>query len=171
MLELVSAKGDARAARQSSWLSSLGGVQAKLERAAGPLRLTFAAFVLVHLALQARRAHSATALPEPGFEQAPWLVGALLALLWLPFTVFGLRTLSRSFTRSGRAARTGQAYALSIIEPLSLVIVPSLATTSLSGPELSLDSGATWEPRHKWSGSTQPACRAIPRSNAVGCCR
>jgi len=145
MLELVSAKGDARAARQSSWLSSLGGVQAKLERAAGPLRLTFAAFVLVHLALQARRAHSATALPEPGFEQAPWLVGALLALLWLPFTVFGLRTLSRSFTRSGRAARTGQAYALSIIEPLSLVIVLSfgaLHSADLAWPLLrgSLDA-------------------------------
>jgi len=123
MLELVSAKGDARAARQSSWLSSPGGTEAKLARAAGPLRLMFAAFVLVHLALQAWRAHTASALPEAGFEQAPWLVGALLGLLWLPFTAFGLLTLSRSLTRREWASLRGQARALAVIEPISLAIV------------------------------------------------
>jgi len=91
MLELVSAKGDARTERQSSWLSSLGGVRDRLATSAGLLQLSFAGFVLLHFSTQAYRASTDGALPESGFERAPWFVGVLLILLWLQFTDCGVR--------------------------------------------------------------------------------
>ena len=123
MLELVSAKGDARPERQSSWLSLLGVVQGRLDGVLRPLPLAFAGFVLVHFSVQAYRAFTDGALPEPGFERWPWLVGAEL-LLWLAFTAFGIRQLKRSFlARGSLPAQDAQERALAVIEPLSLAIV------------------------------------------------
>lgn len=128
MLELVSGvsgKRDARTERQSSWLSLLRSARSGLAASAGPLRLCFAGFLLWHFSAQAYRAYTDGALPESGFERAPGFVGALLLLLWLPFTVFGLRQLSHTFTR-GRlpaAAADGQERALAVVEPLALAIV------------------------------------------------
>jgi len=128
MLALVSdvsgvpGKRDAQSERQSSWLSLLGTVPGRPSGASGLLRLSFAGFVLWHLSTQAYRAHTDGALPEAGFEQKPWFVGALLLLLWLPFSVLGLRQLSRSFAR-GALEGSGQERALAAIEPISLAIV------------------------------------------------
>jgi|GEM_PF-1169984 len=136
MLELVtgeSGERDARPERQSSWLSSLRGVRWVRERRAGSARLLqlgFAGFVLLHFAGQAYRAHTDGALPESGFERSPWFVGSLLLLLWLPFSAFGARQLTRSFSR-GRLPSTSassQARALAVIEPLSLAIVVLFGT-------------------------------------------
>lgn len=123
MLKLVTgvpAKRDARPARQSSWLHGLRGKLAPWE---GPLQLSFAGFVLWHFSLQAYRAHTDGALPESGWERTPAMMGALLLLLWLPFTVFALRHLGRAFTRGGQPAPSGQARALAFAERLSLAIV------------------------------------------------
>ncbi len=89
------------------------------------MQQSFAGFVLLHFSLQAYRAYADGALPESGFERSPWLVGALLLLLWLPFTVFGVRRLSRSFTRGWLTATAtdGQERALAIVERLSLAVV------------------------------------------------
>jgi hypothetical protein len=122
MLELVTAKGDARSERQSSWPSSLGRVRGRLAATAGLLQLSFAGFVLLHFSAQAYRAYTDGALPESGFERAPWFVGALL-LLWLPFTAFGVRKLSLSFTRGWRPGAAGQERALAVVESLSLAVV------------------------------------------------
>jgi hypothetical protein len=123
MLELVSVKGDARPERQSSWPSSLRGVRERLERLARPLQLSFAGFVLWHFCGQAYRARTDGALPEAGFERTPWLVAGLFFSLWLPFSVLGVRQLSRSFVRGSLRAVHGQARALAVVEPLGLVIV------------------------------------------------
>jgi len=162
MLELVSGvsgKGDARPERQSSWQSSPASVSERIAAATGPLRLSFACFVLWHFSTQAYRAHTDGALPESGFECAPWFVGALLLFLWLPFTVFGVRQLSRSFKR-GSLPLAGQERALAVIEPLSLAIVllfgavhgALMAGPLLSGslteadlrPELVAQLSSTW---------------------------
>jgi hypothetical protein len=160
MLELVSVKVDARAERQSSWLSSSRAVRERLESLARPLQLSFAGFVLWHFSSQAYRAYSEGALPEAGFERAPWLVGGLLLLLWLPFTVFGVRKLSRALARGSLGAAQGQTRALAVIEPLGLAIVLSfgglhgvlmawpLLAGSLDGTdlraELVADLSSTW---------------------------
>ncbi|MEI9941447.1 MAG: hypothetical protein WDO69_29865 [Pseudomonadota bacterium] len=121
----MSAKGDVRPERQSSWLTSLSGVRGRLAGLAGPLQLSFAGFVLLHFSLQAYRAYTDGALPESGLERAPWLVATLLLLLWLPFTLFGLRRLSRTFTQGRRPAAGGQERALAVVEPLALAVVLS----------------------------------------------
>jgi hypothetical protein len=129
MLELVSGvsgKRDALPERQSSWLSALGHVRSRLLVPARTLQLSFGGFVLLHLSAQAYRAYSDGALPEAGFEQAPWLVGALCLLFWLPFSVLSLRKLTRSFVRSSAPAAptmTGQERALAVVEPLALALV------------------------------------------------
>jgi hypothetical protein len=126
MLELVSGvsgKRDARPERQSSWRSSLSAVRGRLAGSSSPLALGFAGFVLWHFSAQAYRASTDGALPESGFEQSPWFVGVLLLLFWLPFTVFGLRWLSRTFARGWPPASAGQERALAVVESLSLAIV------------------------------------------------
>jgi len=125
MLEFVSGvsgERDARPERQSSWPSIARALRARLAGAARPLQLSFAGFVLWHLAGQAYRAYTDGALPAAGFERTPWLVFALLLVLWLPFSVFGLRKLSRTFTHE-RLPAAGQARALAVVEPLSLAVV------------------------------------------------
>ena len=126
MLELVSGvsgKRDARPERQSSWQSALGTVRGRLAGLAGAVRLGFAGFVLLHFVLQAYRAYTDGALPESGFECAPWLVSAILLLLWLPFTFFAVRQLGRSFTHGWLPAAASQARALAVCELLSLTVV------------------------------------------------
>lgn len=163
MLEFVSgvsAKRDARPERQSSWLSSLRAVRERLAGLARPVQMSFAGFVLLHFAGQAYRAYSDGALPESGFERTPWFVGALLLLLWLPFTVFGVRHLSGAFARGWLSGKRGQERALAVFEPLSLAIVllfgavhgGLMAWPLLSGsleavdlrPELVADLSSTW---------------------------
>ncbi|HET7541081.1 MAG TPA: hypothetical protein VFK05_14460 [Polyangiaceae bacterium] len=90
---------------------------------ARPLQLGFAGFVFLHFGGQAYRAHTDGALPEPGFERAPWLVAALYLLFWLPFTVFALGQLARTFARGRSNLPEGQERALSVIDPLALALV------------------------------------------------
>jgi len=163
MLELVtgvSAKRDARTERQSSWLRSRRGGREWLAVSARPVQLGFVGFVLLHFAGQAYRAFSDDALPESGFERTPGFVGALLLLLWLPFTVFGVCQLSRASARGRLSAKSGQERALAVFEPISLAIVLLfgsvhgllMAWPLLSGsleasdlrPELVADLSSTW---------------------------
>jgi hypothetical protein len=145
---LVSAKGDARPERQSSW-SRFGpfraasehpkgwntrrggtpeGVASRASEAPGSAgdgarnycRLTFAGFVLLHLGCQAYRARTDSAIPEAGFEATPWLVAALLLGVWLPFAVFAARELGRSRLN---LPPLGAERALSMVEPLALLVV------------------------------------------------
>jgi hypothetical protein len=136
---LVSAKGDARPERQSSWSrfeplrnTRRGGTpeggpspasaapDSAGARAQNYCRLTFAGFVLLHLGCQAYRARTDGAIPEAGFEATPWLVAALLLGVWLPFAVFAGRELGRSRPSPPtlRAER-----ALARMEPLALLVV------------------------------------------------
>jgi len=128
MLELVSVKGDARAERQSSWLSRTRSARQWLAGLAGPLQLSFAGFVLWHFCVQAYRAGTEGALPEAGVERAPWLVGGVLALFWLPFTVVAVRRMSRSLARGSLESMHGRARALAAVEPLALAIVVSFGS-------------------------------------------
>jgi hypothetical protein len=146
MLGLVSGKGDAHAERQSSWPSSLRVVRERLAVSIRLLELSFAGFVFLHFAGQAYSAYTDGALPESSFEQAPWFVGALRLLLWLPFAVFGVRQLSRSFSRGRLPSASGQKRALAAVEPLSLAIVVLFGTVhglQMAWPTLSgsLDAG------------------------------
>lgn len=118
----MSAKGDARTERQSSWPSLPGSVRAaRLARGARSVGLAFAGFVLLHLACQAYRAGTQGAIPAPGIEQQPGVVLAILLLVWLPFLVLARYELSRLPSRS-RAAH-GQARALASVEALALLVV------------------------------------------------
>ena len=153
-------KRDARPERQSSWLSSLAEVRRKLDAWLGPLELCFSAFVLWHFSVQAYRAASDGALPEPGFERAPELVSALFLLLWLPFTLLGLRRAGRAFTAAPLPAVNAQERALATIEPVALGVVllfgtvhgAQMAWPLLSGtlteidlrPELVAGLSSTW---------------------------
>jgi hypothetical protein len=123
------------------------------------LQLSFAGFVLLHFTTQAFRAGTDGALPESGWERTPWLVGALLLLFWLPFTVFGVAQLSRSLTR-GRLPAASQERALAVVEVLSLALLllfgalhgALMAWPLLSGslteidlrPELAASLSSTW---------------------------
>jgi len=140
MLELVSVKRDARLERQSSWLRAQALVRGRLASSARAVRLSFVGFVLFHFALQAYRAYTGDALPEPGLERAPEVVGALLLLLWLPFSVLGVWQLSRSLSRSGLPAMSAQQRALATVEPLALAVVLLFGTvhgTLMAWPRLS----------------------------------
>lgn len=86
--------------------------------------------MLVHLACQAYRAHSAFALPEPGPESAPWFVATVLLAVWLPFLAFATRELfapraQRAEAEPAPAPAQAQAQrrALAQIEPAALVVV------------------------------------------------
>jgi len=88
-----------------------------------PLQLSFAGFVLLHFSGQAYRAYTDAALPSAGFERSPWFVAGVSVLLWLPFTVLGLRQ-TRLWTSRGRlSALQGQARALAVVEPVALALV------------------------------------------------
>jgi len=126
MLELVSGvsgEREARSEHQSSWLSSLRGARQRLSGLAGALQLAFAGFVLVHFSGQAYRAYTEGPLPAPGFERAPGFVAALYLLFWVPFAVFFVRHLARSFARGRPQLLEGQARALTAIEPFALGLV------------------------------------------------
>ena len=123
MLELVSVKRDARPERQSSYRSGQALVPIRRATVARALRLSFAAFVLLHFATQAYRADTDGALPGSGVERASAVVAALFLLLWLPFTVLSLWQARRSLTRGALPAAGGQQRALAVVEPLSLAIV------------------------------------------------
>jgi hypothetical protein len=167
----VSAKRDARPERQSSWLSSLGRVRARLEGWSGPLQLSFAGFVLWHFSLQAYRAHTEGALPESGFERAPLFVGALLLLLWLPFTVFGVRRLAGCFKR-GWLPAAGQERALAVLEPLALAIVLSFGTVHGALMAFPLLSGALAETelRAELVAGLSSTWRGLPVQGVVYLC-
>ncbi len=86
--------------------------------------------MLLHLACQAYRAHSAGALPEAGPESAPWFVAVVLLAVWLPFFVFATRELFLPSAQRGEAepepepAQTrAQQRALARVEPAALVVV------------------------------------------------
>lgn len=119
----VSAERDARPEHQSSWLSALHKARVALSRLSRPLELSFAGFVLLHFSGQAYRAFTDGALAEPGFERAPWFVAAVSALFWLPFSVAGVRKLSRWSSLERLRSLSGQARALATVEPLALAIV------------------------------------------------
>lgn len=130
------AKGDARPARQSSWLGALLG--AELERLRNYVRISFAGFVLIHSLVQAYRAGTSGAVPQPGLEAEPWLVAILLLAVWLPFLVFAGSELwalgqARTTELTQRPA-LAQQKALAKIEPLALLVV--LAFVALHSAEL-----------------------------------
>jgi hypothetical protein len=115
----VSVEGDARSARQSS---SPSETRAGLRKAADRFaRLAFAAFVLVHLAWQAVRAHGDGARPDPGIELAPWFVTTLLLVVWAPFALFAARELRRIVSDARVPERGETARALAVVERLSLL--------------------------------------------------
>jgi len=124
----VPGERDARRERQSSWLSAQPRVRARLGGLSRALELGFAGFVLLHFSAQAYRAHSESALPEPGFERRPWLVGCVFVGLWLPFALLSVVRLSRPGTFVRWRALEGQARALSLFEPLALLAVVSFGS-------------------------------------------
>jgi len=119
----VSGERDARAERQSSWLSALRRVRERLAGLSHPLKLLFAGFVCVHFFGQAYRAATDAALPEAGLERTPWFVAALFVLFWLPFTVVGAQRLRRAWSRDSLRAAEGQERALLTVEPIALTFV------------------------------------------------
>jgi len=126
----VSAKGDARPERQSSWASWA--------------RLGFAAFVWLHLVSQAYRAHDTSLFPAPSFEQRPLVVGLLL-LVWLPFAFAALPELYRPLRRA--LPEHARERALAIVDPVALTAtwlfaaqhVARVAWPLLSGAQLAED--------------------------------
>ena len=136
---LVPVKGDARSERQSSWLRTRIG--AEVGRCRNYVRISFAGFVLLHSLVQAYRAASAGALPEPGLEAEPWLVALVLLLVWLPFLIFvgSERFLPGTVAARQPARAQAQQRALDRIEPLALLIVLAFAllhTAQLAWPLL-----------------------------------
>jgi hypothetical protein len=138
MLELVPAKGDARSERQSSGLRSL--TRATWAKSRGYPRIVLAGFVLIHSLIQAYRAGSAGALPEPGLESEPLVVALVLLGVWLPTLVFAAREFfeplriesSIEVTPPGlRAVRRIEPAALSI-----LLVFGSLHAAQLAWPVL-----------------------------------
>jgi hypothetical protein len=126
---LVPAKGDARPERQSSWLDAR--LRADLGRSWNYVRITFASFVWLHSLIQAYRAGSAGAVPEPGFEAEPWLVALVVLGVWLPFLIFAgteLVALGRVSPAEPALARPRvQQKALEKVEPVALLVVLAFA--------------------------------------------
>jgi hypothetical protein len=118
---LVPAKGDARPERQSSSVAVLTWV--KLERSRSYVRITFAGFVLFHSLIQAYRAATAGALPEPGLESEPWLVAFVVLLVWLPFLIFAGAELFAPRRVVAPSSAPSQQEALERIEPVALLVV------------------------------------------------
>jgi len=135
----VSVKGDARSEAPSSGPGRSARLLSACDRYAG---LGFAGFVLLHTAGQALRARRDEALPEAGFELQPaWVLSALLAI-WLPFAVFAWRELRR-----GGAARTTEttsekAWALGLLERVTLWVVLLFTTLHIAQITWPLLSGA-----------------------------
>jgi len=130
MLRLVSAKGDARPERQSSW--AFAPVRARLARARRYVRFTFAGFVLLHSLLQAYRAATAGALPEPGPEAEPWLVLLALLFVWLPFLVFAGVELATPREAVPLQATRARQRALERLEPAALLVVVAFSLLHLT---------------------------------------
>jgi hypothetical protein len=117
----VSVEGDARPERQSSSPSSLrSALLSKVRRFARP---AFAIFVLAHFAIQAFRAHADATRPEPGLELKPWVVTAVLVVVWLPFALLAGHELHRALSLARLPARNDRARALAVAERLSLLVV------------------------------------------------
>jgi hypothetical protein len=117
----VSVEGDARPERQSSSPSSLRS--ASLSNVRRFARPAFAIFVLVHLALQAFRAHADATRPEPGLEQEPWFVAAVLLVVWLPFALLAGHELRRAPFFARLPGQDDRTRALAVAERLSLLVV------------------------------------------------
>jgi len=139
----VSAKGDARAEHQSSWASAFA--RAGLPRYRNAARLAFAGFVLLHSLCEAYRAATDDALPEPGFETAPWLMALVLLGVGLPFLVLAGSELAAP--RRAASELTGQQRALAALEPGALCLVLAFAVLHvwqtvwpvLSGAQIAAD--------------------------------
>jgi hypothetical protein len=117
----VSIEGDARSERQSSSPSSLRpALLSNVRRFARP---AFAIFVLLHLAVQALRAHADAARAEPGLELEPWFVAAVLVVVWLPFALLAGYELRRPLSFARLPAQNDRARALAFAERLSLFVV------------------------------------------------
>jgi hypothetical protein len=114
----VSVEGDARPERQSS--SVLKALLSNTRRFARP---AFAIFILAHFAVQALRAGADDARPEPGLEQQPWFVAALLLLVWAPFALLAGHELRRALRGTPLPAQTDRERALAGAERLSLLVV------------------------------------------------
>jgi hypothetical protein len=136
----VSVEGDARPERQSSSPSSvLRALLASLRRFARP---AFAIFVLAHLAVQALRAHADGVRPEPGLEQQPWFVMAVLLLIWVPFTLLAAHELGRALAGARLPAQTEREHALAGAERLSLLVVVLFAVVHVAHTAWPLFSGS-----------------------------
>jgi hypothetical protein len=96
---------------------------ARLGRSRNYVRFTFTGFIVLHSMVQAYRAATAGALPEPGPESEPWLVAIVMLGVWLPFLIFAVAELSP--LREAVVAQPAQAEqrALEKIEPVALLVV------------------------------------------------
>jgi hypothetical protein len=115
----VSVKGDARSEAPSSSTRSGSRLVSICDRYAG---LGFAAFILLHFAGQAFRAHTDGALPQAGWELEPWFVAIVLLAVWLPFALFAWREFGRG-RPSIQASASPKARALGILERVALAVV------------------------------------------------
>jgi hypothetical protein len=86
-------------------------------------RPAFAIFVLVHFVVQALRAHADGARLEPGLEQQPWFMAAVLLLLWLPFALLAGHELRLALAGARLPAQTDRERALAGAERLSLLVL------------------------------------------------
>lgn len=111
MLGVVSVKGDAQSEAPSS-LAVPARVLEVCDRFGG---LVFAAFLALHLALEAARAAADGALPHSGAEAEPVVVGAVSLVLVPPFAVFAGRRLARPLLAASKAERS-----LAVLERLAL---------------------------------------------------
>ena len=165
----MSAKGDARPERQSSWPSPESGPWSAFRvRSANYARLAFACFVLLHLACQAYRASTDGPIPQPGLELQPWFVSAVLLGVWLPFAVFVGRGLLNSSFRSNPSA-PGQERALAVIEPLALALVLLFVAVHVAGIAWPLLSGslADQDVRPELIASVSATYRGVPLQAVV----
>jgi hypothetical protein len=136
----VSVEGDARPERQSSSPSSvLAALLSSLRRFARP---AFAIFVLSHLTIQALRAHADGARPEPGLEQQPWFVAAVLLLIWVPFALLAGHELARVLAGARLPAQNERERALAGAERLSLVVLVPFAVVHVAHTVWPLLSGS-----------------------------
>ncbi len=134
----MSLEGDARSERQSS--ADAAPLAAVLMAARRFARPGFALSLLLHLAVQAYRAHTDADRPEPGLELEPWFVAGALLVVFVSLGLLAPQTLHRP-TPNVLPARPEQARALAVAEQLSLLGVALFAVLHVAETAWPLLSG------------------------------
>jgi hypothetical protein len=102
-------------------------MRARLGRSRNYVRFTFAGFVVLHSMIQAYRAATAGALPDPGPEAEPWFMAIVVLGVWLPFFVFAGAELFAAREASAPQPAPAEQRALQKIEPIALLVVVAFA--------------------------------------------